>query len=150
MYSSFTIIRIRIDEGLLASTFPACQPLFCWILSVSVPAVKRVFTQLLDFGHFWKIATHPAAGIALMLKSKEFSSAVLLHSSCHRAFGTLRVEVISLNERLILYLLPLVIVMYSMGLYGITLLSNNECRNCHLVLLIPVLVMIRPILQKFH
>lgn len=114
-------------------------------------AINDIYGYLLGFGHFWFIPLLISSGvIGFILKHRNYT---LLYFCLTPIMVHLLLSGLTLypfSKRLILYITPLIILIYSFGLYHLFEFANKKIlRLPNLFLILPVLIFFYPIYLKF-
>lgn len=110
-------------------------------------AIKNIYFKLLGFGPFWLIPLIISlSAIGFMFKQRKYTLLYfcLTPIMVHLLLSSMKLYPFS--GRFILYITPLIVLIYSIGLYYIYEFTNKKIlRLPYLLLILPVLIMFYPI-----
>ncbi|MBI9077228.1 MAG: glycosyltransferase family 39 protein [Desulfatibacillum sp.] len=114
-------------------------------------STKDIYAYLLGFGPFWFIpATISLSAIGFLLYQKKY---IVIYFCLAPMFITLFLSAFHLypfSRRLLLFILPQIIIIYSIGLYNLFQLIKSKLPILPVVLLIlPVIIMFYPLYLQF-
>jgi len=114
-------------------------------------ATKDIYGSLLGFHHFWAIPLIISlSGIRFMLKYRNYTLLYFCLAPIVLHLFISGLKLYPFSGRQILYIVPLVILLYSIGLnYLFEVASKKIPRLPNFLLILPVLIMVYPICSKF-
>jgi hypothetical protein len=114
-------------------------------------AARGVYTYLLGFHSFWSIPfLISLIAVGVMLKNREYTILYFCLAPITVHLFLSGLTLYPFKGRFALYILPLVILVFSIGLYQLFEFTNKKVLKLpHFLLIVPVLVMFYPIYLNF-